>query len=254
MPRSCTSAAIRSIIAAAVRAVELTGRLVGDQHARPWRRARARCRRAAAGRRRARSGRCSACSAEPDDPRAPRRPARRARPAGRADPQRHLDVLGGRQHRAEPEGLEDVAELARGAVGEPSSSRRRVPVARRADPARGRAVEAAEQVQQRRLARARAAAQHDQLARLHLERRRRRVHVTAGLARWPGRRAVGPRVGSRTCGRGIAGFARSRRCSAVRDSSGVPVGRCCIRRRRAGHTPRGRARARAAPGRAARAR
>ncbi len=157
----------------AVGAVELAGRLVGEDQPRLARRARGRRRRAAPGRRRspraacrrARRGRAA---------RAPRAPAsrasasarRRARAAARRSPR---TVSGGSR----------LGPWKTTATG-PGRSASRSPSAGQVTRARGRVVEAGQQVQQRRLARARRADERDARAGAHLavgrlERRRSRV-------------------------------------------------------------------------------
>ena len=76
-PSSCSSSRIRDHLAARA-AVEVAGRLVGEQQRRRHRRSRARSRRAGAGRRRAASGRWCARVGEPDARRAVGRDARAA--------------------------------------------------------------------------------------------------------------------------------------------------------------------------------
>ena len=181
------------------RAVLMRGRLVDEQQARAAARAPARRRRAAAGRSRSRpdSGlrklveRRAARAVSASLPHRPRR-------AGSSTFSAH------RQLRHQPEALRDVRELA------PTRARSSPPIV----PASG-SLPAAEQHQQRRLARARAADDHGQLARAQLERRRRRPR---GLRRRTSDRPVGA---STTClgsrGAGGASVRRRRRRSAARE-------------------------------------
>ena len=83
--------------------------------------------------------------------------------------QRQLDVLDGVQHRDEVIELEDEADVAAAPVGQLALGQRRQIGARDRDLARGDAVDAGDQVQQRRLARAGRAHQRDELALGHVE-------------------------------------------------------------------------------------
>ena len=128
-----------------------------------WRRARGRSRRAAAGRRRARPA-VAAAVGEADARRAARRARRavglarrRSRAAGRRSPPR---VSIGQQ----VEGLEDEADVAAAQLGQRLVAHRGDVLAADVDGALGRAVEAGEQVHQRRLAGARRAHDGGELA------------------------------------------------------------------------------------------
>ena len=248
--------------------VELAGRLVGDQHLRP------RGDRASDGDAlllpaRQLVGTVLRSSGEADlvqhlvDPSATigRRP--------REQPQRHLDVLGGREHGQQPEALEDVRDGRAAQFGEFGVvHRRQVATVDDDRPGIG-PIEPSHHVEQRRLAAARTAVDHHErtgrdrerdLAERtdRLVRRRERpcdigeddhvraAHVSSPFGRQPASgsasgawsEASGPRVSStparHRCGRvrvrGVLGArARGRRRSARGAASG--------RRRRAPRTP-----------------
>ena len=111
-------------------------------------------------------GRCLGVVGQADERRASARTrSSRSRAADAGDAQRHADVLRRRQHRDQPERLEDVAHGRPGAAasGSRRPSRSRPRPATRTVPAVGR-VQAADDVEQRGLARPGPAAQRDQLA------------------------------------------------------------------------------------------
>ncbi len=135
------------------RRVEIAGRLVGEEESRARERARARSRRAAARRPRARGRRGARRSARPT--RASSSPASRraARLGNSRDAVRHRDVLFGRELRQEVMELEHESDL-RVAESGPLARRELVEgLAEDFDAARVRPVDAADQVQERRLAR-----------------------------------------------------------------------------------------------------
>src|SRR5690554_570208 len=99
------------------------------------------------------------------------------------DAQGNLNVLGGRQHRDEPERLEHVAEAVAPKLHQLVLAHRREVDASHPDAAGCRGIEPAQQVQQRRLTRPRRPAHHQQLAGAHFE-----ADIRAGvhIARRPG--------------------------------------------------------------------
>ena len=147
----------------------------------------------------------------------------RSRAAGAGDAQRDADVLGRGQHRDEAERLEDERDGA-------AAQQHPLALAHRGDvapgdvhAAAGRAVQAADDVEQRGLARAGPPAQRDQLARADRERdAAQRVHGRAAAAEGAGHVAGGdhrPAVGGP---RGLPGRRRwpspsrpPRRCLAA---------------------------------------
>ena len=152
--------------------VELAGRLVGERSRGGWP-GPGRWRRAAARRRRARGAGGSGALGEADQVEQLARPARPA-PSGRcAQAERHLDVLGGAEDREQAERLEDEADRARRTRQLRLVERRDVDAVDEDVPG-GRAVEAAEHVQQRRLAAA-GAARGRRTARLRARDTRRRA-------------------------------------------------------------------------------
>ena len=96
---------------------------------------------------------------------------RRAAPPPRSgrQQQRQLDVAIGREHGDQVVGLEHEAHVARAPGGELAARHRRDLVAGHADGAGARHVQAAEQVEQRRLARSARAHEGDELARADVE-------------------------------------------------------------------------------------